>query len=434
MRTDRFLPFSAPDLDESELSELTETLRAGWLSAGPKTRQFEQEFAKFIGAKHAIAVNNGTTAFRLTLQAVRLQPGDEVIMSPFAPVAAAEMVREAGAVPRFVDVTERGLHLSPELLSSAINEQTRAVLISHVAGLPAEMDDLLALARRNRLLVIEDAGQALPATYRHHNVGALGDVSCFTFFAQKALSLGEGGFICTNDARLADRCRLLVMSPWELLPPSLEDESNDAVFAAGAANASGRTSEPLGSFSGSGRMRRGRGASKSEVFDDAQLLALSSDGYQASMCDLSSAVGLAQLRKATAMWLRRREIAVTYNVSFSRFVELQCPADRSDSQHAWHLYLLRLNLQRLRCTRNQFLAELRARGIGATVMPPPLHLQATYAALGYQPESCPVATQEYAREISLPIYSRMTDDDMQRVIDAVEGILKRFRAIPNLPR
>lgn len=433
-RTDRFLPFSAPDLDESELFELTETLRSGWLSAGPKTRQFEQEFAKFVGAKHAIAVNNGTTAFRLTLQAVNLQPGDEVIMSPFAPVAAAELVRAAGAVPRFVDVTERGLHLSPELLASAINEQTRAVMISHVAGLPAEMDELLAIARRHGLLVIEDAGQALPATYRHHKVGALGDVSCFTFFAQKALSLGEGGFICTNDARLADRCRLLVMSPWEMMPPSLDDELDDSTVDTTSNMSARSTGEGTSSVSGSGRLRRGRGASKSAAFDEAQLLALSSDGYQASMCDLSSAVGLAQLRKATVMWQRRREIAVTYNVSFSRSVDLQCPADRSDSQHAWHLYLLRLNLQRLRCSRNQFLAELRARGIGATVMPPPLHLQASYAALGYQPESCPVATQEYAREISLPIYSRMTDDDTQRVIDAVEGILKRFRAIPNLPR
>lgn len=432
---DRFLPFSAPDLDESELSELTETLRAGWLSAGPKTRQFEQEFAKFVGAKHAIAVNNGTTAFRLTLQAVHLQPGDEVLMSPFAPVAAAELVRAVGALPRFVDVTERGLHLSPELLAPAINEQSRAVMVSHVAGLPAEMDDLLTIARRHGLLVIEDAGQALPATYRHQKIGALGDVSCFTFFAQKALTLGEGGFICTNDACLADRCRLLVMSPWESLPPSLEDEPGDSTNAAGSTNSSARMlTEGADLISGSGRMRRGRSASKSEAFDDAQLLALSSDGYQASMCDLSAAVGLAQLRKATAMWQRRREIAVTYNVSFSRFVELQCPADRSDSQHAWHLYSLRLNLQRLPCSRHQFLAELRARGIGATVIPPPLHLQPTYAALGYQPESCPVATQEYAREISLPIYSRMTDDDVQRVVDAVEGIIKRFRAIPNLPR
>ncbi len=434
-RTDRFLPFSAPDLDESELFELTETLRSGWLSAGPKTRQFEQEFAKFVGVTHAIAVNNGTTAFRLTLQAVNLHSGDEVIMSPFAPVAAAELVRAAGAVPRFVDVTERGLHLSPELLASAINEQTRAVMISHVAGLPAEMDELLAITRRHGLLVIEDAGPALPATYRHQKIGALGDVSCFTFFAQKALSLGEGGFICTNDARLADRCRLLVMNPWELMPPSLDDELDDSTIDTDTSNASARTSgDGTNPISGSGRLRRERGASKAAAFDDAQLLVLSSDGYQASMCDLSSAVGLAQLRKATAMWQRRREIAVTYNVMFSRCVELQCPADRSDSQHAWHFYLLRLNLQRLRCSRNQFLEELRARGIGATVMPPPLHMQATYAALGYQPESCPVATQEYAREISLPIYSRMTDDDVQRVVDAVEGIVKRFRAIPNHPR
>lgn len=432
-RADRLLSFSAPDLDESEITELTETLRSGWLSAGPKTRKFEQEFAKFVGAKHAIAVNNGTTAFRLTLQAVNLQPGDEVIMSPFAPVAAAELVRAIGAVPRFIDVTERGLHLSPELFAASINEQTRAVLISHVAGLPAEMDELLTIARRNGLLVIEDAGQALPATYRHHKIGALGDVTCFTFFAQKALSLGEGGFICTNDARLADRCRLLVMSPWEIAPPSLEDEPDGLLAEADSLSGHLASAGETSLVSAAARPRRSKG-SKSSTFDDAQLLALSSDGYQASMCDLSAAIGLAQLRKATTMWMRRREIAVTYNASFSRFVELQCPTDRSDSQHAWHLYLLRLNLQRLRCTRNQFLAELRARGIGATVMPPPLHLQPNYAALGYQAESCPVATQEYAREISLPIYSRLTDDDVQRVIDTVEGIIKRFRATPNLPR
>ena len=434
-RADRFLPFSAPDLDESELAELTETLRAGWLSAGPKTRQFEQEFAKFVGVKHAIAVNNGTTAFRLTLQVLDLKPGDEVIMSPFAPVAASELVRALGAVPKFVDVTERGLHLSPELLPHAITEHTRAVMISHVAGLPAEMDDLLMIARRHGLLVIEDAGQALPATYRHHQVGGLGDVTCFTFFAQKALSLGEGGFICTNNASIAERCRVLVMSPWDLLPPSLVDEpdfsTSDTITIAASMKTVSDLHLPL---SASSRTRREKSAAKSAMFDDAQMLALSSDGYQASMCDLSAAVGIAQLRKATVMWQRRREIAVTYNVSFSRMVELQCPADRADSQHAWHLYLLRLNLQRLRCSRNQFLAELRARGIGATVMPPPLHLQPAYESLGYQPESCPIATQEYAREISLPIYSRMSDDDTQRVIDAVESIVKRFRAIPNLPR
>lgn len=434
-RADRFLPFSAPDLGESELAELTETLRSGWLSAGPKTRQFEQEFAKFVGVKHAIAVNNGTTAFRLALQALDFLPGDEVIMSPFAPVAAAELVRALGAVPKFVDVTERGLHLCPDLLPHAITEHTRAVLISHVAGLPAEMDELLKITRRHGLKVIEDAGQALPATYRHQQVGGLGDVTCFTFFAQKALSLGEGGFICTNDARVADRCRVLVVSPWDLIPPSLEDEPEFSTTDT-LANLSptATMSDLTNPITANGRTRRARNGSKSAIFDDAQLLALSADGYQASMCDLSAAVGLAQLRKAMTMWQRRREIAVTYNVTFSRIVELQCPADRADSQHAWHLYLLRLNLQRLRCSRNQFLAELRARGIGATVMPPPLHLQSAYASLGYQPESCPVATQEYAREISLPIYSRMSDDDTQRVIDAVEGIIKRFRAVPNLPR
>jgi perosamine synthetase len=431
----RVLPFSVPDLDESELSELTETLRSGWLSAGPKTRKFEQEFAKFVGVKHAIAVNTGTTAFQMALRLVDLQPGDEVILTPFAPGAAAELIRTSGATPRFLDVTEDGLHLAPELLGEAIHERTKAILVSHVAGLPAEMDPLLTIARRHDVTVIEDAGQALSATYRHDKVGGLGDVACFTFFAQKALSLGEGGVVCTNRADFAERCRLLAMSPWDLIPPTLEVEaasnSEPAASFRYLTETSTHGQDPPVRSAGGPPSRRGV---RRMPFDEAQLLALSADGYQAAMPDLSAAIGLAQLRKAKAMWHRRREIAVNYNVSFSRFVELQCPADRDDSQHAWHLYLLRLNLQRLRCSRNQFLAELRARGIAATVMQPPLHLQPVYAALGFRPEDCPIAAQEYAREISLPIYSRMTDDDVEHVVSAVEAIVKRFRAIPHLPR
>jgi perosamine synthetase len=434
VRVDRALPFSVPDLDETELSELTETLRAGWLSAGPKTQQFEREFARFVGVKHAIAVNNGTTAFQLAMRMLDLQPGDEVILTPFAPGAAAELIRASGATLRFLDVTADGLHLSPELLEEAIHERTKAVLVSHVAGLPAEMDSLLTIARRRSVTIIEDAGQALSATYRHNKVGGLGDVACFTFFAQKALSLGEGGVVCTSRADLAERCRMLAQSPWDLIPPALEVESASNSAAAAFGNSTETSEDGQGPLLRSKGSRAARRGVRRLPFDEAQLLALSADGYQAAMPDLSAAIGLAQLRKAKAMWQRRREIAVNYNVSFSRFVELQCPADRDDSQHAWHLYLLRLNLQRLRCSRNQFLAELRARGIGATVMQPPLHMQPVYAALGFRPEDCPIAAQEYAREISLPIYSRMTDDDVEHVVSTVEAIVKRFRAIPHLPR
>lgn len=412
----RFLPFSAPDLDDDELVELTETLRAGWLSTGAKVREFEQQFAKFVGVKHAIAVNNGTTAFRLALRTLALKPGHEVIMSPFAPIVAAELVRATGAVPRLVDVTERGLHLSPELVNGAVGPHTRALLVSHVAGLPAEMDELLAVARRHHLLLIEDAGHALSATYRHEPVGGLGDVSCFTFFSQKSPSLGEGGMICTNDADLANHCRLAAVDPWCQVTTQNEDRENTP--------ASERDRTPLALSELSEFPRNTARGHANEL----QSLTQGADGYHATMNELTASLGLAQLRRTKGLWQRRREIAVTYNACFSRFVELQCPADRDDSQHAWHHYLLRLNLQRLRIGRNEFLAELRARNIGATVMPPPLHLQPIYAALfGYQPESCPVATQEYAREISLPIYSRLADADVQRVIDAVEGVVQRFR-------
>lgn len=423
----RFLPFSAPDIDDDELAELTETLRAGWLLSGEKVRQFEREFAKFVGAKHALAVNNGTTAFRLSIQSLGLMPGDDVIMSPFAPVVVAELVRMTGATPRFVDVTERGLHLSPELLTAAITERTRAIVISHVAGLPAEMDELLAIARQHHLTIIEDAGHALTATYRHDMVGSLGDITCFTFFAQKAMSLGEGGMICTNNAELASQWRLAMCSPWSLVSAT----SNTAIVTSAANDQTANTAltAELPAPSPHGTKTRTAIIAKAPAANAAQFVIQTTDGYQASMNELTASLGLAQLRRSKGMWQRRREIAVTYNAAFSRFVELQCPTDRQDSQHSWHMYLLRLNLQRLRISRHQFLAEMQARNIGAMINPPPLHMQPLYAELfGYQPESFPIATQEYSREIALPIYSRMSDADVQRVIDAVEGIVKRFRA------
>ncbi len=425
----RFLPFCTPDIDDDELVELTETLRSGWLSTGEKVRQFEREFAKFVGAKHAIAVNSGTTAFRLTIQSLSLQLGDEVIMSPFAPVVVAELVRMSGATPRFVDVTEHGLHLSPALLASAITDRTRAVVISHVAGLPAEMDELLAIAREHQLTVIEDAGHALTATYRHDMVGSLGDITCFTFFAQKAMSLGEGGMICTNDATQASQWRLAMSSPWNLVSATLETSAAIAEPDQTAATIADDL-VPISSAPASVKTVGSKSAiaSKAASITSTQFVIQATDGYQASMNELTASLGLAQLRRATGMWQRRREIAVTFNAAFSRFVELQCPADRQDSQHSWHMYLLRLNLQRLRITRHQFLAEMQARNIGAMVNPLPLHLQPRYTELfGDQSDSFPVATQEYSREIALPIYSRMSDADVQRVIDAVEGIVKRFR-------
>ncbi len=432
----RILPLSAPVLDDDDLAELTETLRAGRLSAGLKVHQFEQEFAKLVGVKHVIAVNNGTTAFRLTLQTLDLNVGDEVILSPFAPVAAAELVRAAGAVPRFVDVSEQGLHLNFERLPLAITERTRAILVSHVSGLPAEMDEIRAIADRHRLTVIEDASQALLATYRHQMVGGLGDVACFTFYAQRAMSLGEGGVICTNDAAVASRIRMLANSPWSLVMSRADSvrlnlEECDPATTPNAQKVGSSKLPPVAASKPLHALSNARTIAAT----DAQLLDTTADGYQSSMTELTAVIGLTQLRKASTMWQRRREIAVTYNATFSRFVELQCPPDRHDSQHAWHLYLLRINPQRLRISRNEFHSELGARNIGASVMPPPLHSQAAYREhLGYQPESCPAATQEHSREISLPIYDRMSDDDVRRVIEAVEEIVRRFRAMPNQPR
>lgn len=433
----RFLPFSLPDVGDSELAEVTEVLQSGWLSAGPKARQFETEFSRFVGTKFAIAVQSGTAAFRLAFQAIGLQVGDEVLLSPLAPIVVAELVRAAGAVPRLVDVTSDGLHVDPKVVESAMTGQTKALIVSHTAGMPANMDELLALSRRHGVTVIEDAGPALPAAYRHNRVGGLADIACFSFFSQRAPTLSDGGIVCTNNEGVARHCRKLSQSPW--------GEVAGQMAAAPTVSTDYEPLSEIGSLTDShlemgvavetklSRRMKIPGLPKS--VREAQQLSSAHDGYQSAMHELNAALGIAQLRRAEVMAQRRREIALAYNIHFSRFPELQCPHDRPDSQHAWQSYWLRINPQRLRITRHEFIEELRARDIGADLPAAPLNWQSLYAELyEYRPETCPVATQEYARIVALPIYSRMSEEDVQRVIESVDGIVQRFRALPRQPR
>jgi dTDP-4-amino-4,6-dideoxygalactose transaminase len=397
-----FLPFALPDVDSSELAEIKEALDSGWVTTGPKTRQFEAEFAAAVGAQHAVAVNSCTAAMHLALEAIGLQRGDEVITSPYTFASTAEVVRYFDARPVFVDICPTDFNLNPDLLEAAVTNRTRAIIPVHVAGLPADLDAIYAIATRHNLAVVEDAAHAFPAKYKGQFIGQdlksdrtphasrltshVSHFTCFSFYATKTITTGEGGMICTDDEALAERCRVM----------ALHGISKDAW--------------------------------KRYTAEGSWYYEIIAPGYKYNMTDIAAALGLAQLRKAGRMWQRRQEIAMRYNDAFGALPELQTPVDRADCQHAWHLYMLRLNLDRLRLDRAQFIQELKQCNIGTSVHFIPLHLHPYYReTYGYAPADFPVAFKEFRRVVSLPIYSKMSDQDVEDVIDSVSRVVCQWR-------
>jgi dTDP-4-amino-4,6-dideoxygalactose transaminase len=402
-----FLPFALPDVDGCELVEIEQALRSGWVTTGPKTHQFEADFAAYIGAKHAIAVNSCTAAMHLALEAVGLGQGDEVITSPYTFAATAEVVRYFDARPVFVDVCAADLNINPELIEAAITKRTKAIIPVHIAGLPADLDAIYAIAARYGLAVIEDAAHAFPAKYKGRYIGQdldsdvaphstdlgrsrltfhIPHLICFSFYATKTITTGEGGMLCTDDDALAERCHIM----------ALHGISKDAW--------------------------------KRYTAEGSWYYEIIAPGYKYNMTDVAAAMGLAQLRKAERMWRQRCEIARRYNQVFSGLPELHLPDERAECQHAWHLYILRLNLERLRIDRAQFIQELKQLNIGTSVHFIPLHLHPYYReTYGYTPADFPVAYAEYQRVISLPIYSRMSDEDVEDVMDSVVSVVHKWR-------
>lgn len=380
-----FLPFALPDTDTTEIEAVAETIRTGWITTGPKTKQFEAAFAVKVGAPHAIAVNSCTAAIHLALEAIGLQAGDEVLTTPYTFAATAEVIRYFNARPVFVDVVPDTLNLDPTCVEAAITSRTRVIMPVHIAGLPADMDAILAVARRHNLRVIEDAAHAFPSEYHGRMIGNIGDITCFSFYATKTITTGEGGMLTTANAAWAEHCRVM----------SLHGISKDAW--------------------------------KRYTAEGSWYYEIIAPGYKYNMTDVAAAMGLAQLAKAETMWQKRKAIAARFNQAFGPVPKLQIPPDRTDCRHAWYLYVLRLNLDRLTIGRDRFIEELKQRNIGVSVHFIPLHIHPYYReTYGYKPEDFPVAYREYLREISLPIYSKMSDQDVQDVINAVTEIAAQY--------
>ncbi len=393
MRDHTFISYHVPSIGEEEIREVEATLRSGWLTTGPRTAQFEKEFASYVGSPHAIAVNSGTAGLHVALAALGIGEGDEVITTPLTFCSTVHTILHVGAKPVLADVGPDG-NIDPDEIAKAITSRTRAIVPVHLSGFPCDMRAIWALARRHGLFVIEDAAHAAGSQYEGRPIGMappagdddVSDAVVFSFYATKNLTTGEGGMITTPRESLAARMRML----------SLHGMSRDAW---------NRYTE--------------RGSWYYEVV---------AHGFKYNLTDIQSAIGIHQLRKLDSFVETRRGYAEIYNQAFAGIDEAELPPDSRRVRNSWHLYVLRLNLERLRIDRQEFIQELRRRGIGASVhfIPIPRHPFFARMSLGDRP--CRRALELYPRIVSLPLYPAMSEEQVHYVADSVKEVLAGARS------
>nr|WGD87734.1 DegT/DnrJ/EryC1/StrS family aminotransferase [Bacillus subtilis] len=383
-KRNHFLPYSLPLIGKEEIQEVTETLESGWLSKGPKVQQFEKEFAAFVGAKHAVAVNSCTAALFLALKAKGIGPGDEVITSPLTFSSTANTIIHTGATPVFADIDENTLNIDPVNLEAAVTPRTKAVVPVHFGGQSCDMDAILAIAQNHGLFVLEDAAHAVYTTYKQRMIGSIGDATAFSFYATKNLATGEGGMLTTDDEELADKIRVL-------------------------------------SLHGMSKAAWNRYSSNGDWYYEVE-----SPGYKMNMFDLQAALGLHQLKRLDDMQKRREEIAGRYQTAFQQIPGLITPFVHDDGRHAWHLYVLQVDDKKAGVTRSEMITALKDKyNIGTSVHFIPVHIHPYYQKqFGYKEADYPNAMNYYKRTLSLPLYPSMSDDDVDDVIEAVRDIVK----------
>ncbi|MEZ6122583.1 MAG: DegT/DnrJ/EryC1/StrS aminotransferase family protein [Planctomycetaceae bacterium] len=380
---DTFLPFAPPLIGHEEIEEVIDTLRSGWLTTGPKTRRFAEEFQTYTRCPAALTVNSCTAALHLALAALGIGPGDEVITTPLTFAASVNVIEHVGARPVLADVEPDTLNIDPARIEEAITSATKAIIAVHYAGHPVELDAIREIAERHSIHLIEDAAHAIGAAWRGQPIGASANPVCFSFYATKNLTTGEGGML-TGEAELIEQARMLSLH--------------------------GMSREAWSRYSAGGKW----------AYD------IVAPGFKYNMTDIQAALGLQQLKRFEQMQQRRRDIVARYQAAFEDHPAFETPAHRSHVTHAWHLYVLRLNTGSLGIDRNRFIEQLTERNIGSSVHFIPIHLHSFYAQkYGWAPNDFPVALEAYNRMVSLPLSPRMSDQDVSDVIGAVLDIADR---------
>ncbi|MHB1006432.1 MAG: DegT/DnrJ/EryC1/StrS family aminotransferase [Chloroflexota bacterium] len=385
-----FLVFGSPLIGEEEIQEVVATLRSGWLGTGPRTRHFEDEFRRYVSARHAVALSSCTAGLHLALDVVSVRPGDLVVTTPLTFAATANVIVHLGARPVFVDVDRRTFNLDPNLLEQALRERRgerlRAIVPVHMAGRPCDMDAILTLARRYDVAVVEDAAHAVEARWGERKVGSIGDITAFSFYVTKNICTGEGGMVTTERDDWAEEMRL----------KSLHGLSRDAWKRYSA-----------------------------EGFQPYETVY---PGYKYNMTDMQAALGLPQLARVEANLAVRERHWRRYDAAFADLPAVGVPWEQPGIRHARHLYTILLDLDRLRCTRDEFITALKAENVGTGVHFTALHLHRFYReTFGHRPGDFPNAEWIGERTVSLPLSAKLSDADVADVITAVRKVVAWYR-------
>lgn len=381
-----FLPFALPEIGEEEISEVLDSLRSGWVTTGPKAKKFEELFVEFLGDVDlkSVSVNSATSGLHLALEALGVGPGDEVVVPTHTFTATAEVVRYLGATPVFIDVNHKTFNITASVFEAAITAKTKVVIPVHFAGLSCEMEAIIGLAKDKNIRIVEDAAHALPTTRNGNLIGTLNsDVTVFSFYANKTMTTGEGGMMVTRDSDIADRAKQM----------RLHGISRDAFD----------------------RFTSVKPSWQYEVI---------APGYKYNLTDIAASIGIHQLKKVERFQRRRRDIAHHYNESFKDLpLTLPSPPLIGD-RHSWHLYVIQLD-ESIAISRDRFIELMHENGIGCGVHYIPLHLHPYWRdTFNLTPDMFPNSQRLYEKSVSLPIYSRMTDADVERVVSTVTELFK----------
>jgi len=384
---DKLLPYGHQWIDEEDIAAVIEVLRSDWITQGPKVSEFEEEFASYVSAEYAVAVNSGTAALHVACFAAQIEKGDEAITTPITFAASANCVLYQGGTPVFADIREDTLNIDPEEIKKKITLDTRAIIPVDFTGLPADLEEILQIARKNNLVVIEDASHALGATYKDSKIGSISDMTIFSFHPVKHITTGEGGMITTNNKEYYERLNLF----------------------------------------------RTHGITKDKDkllnYDGPWYYEMQELGYNYRLTDFQCALGISQLKKIDKFISRRREIVKKYNSEFKDIPEIKIPEiNPADSNPVWHIYVIQLNLEKLKVGRREIFEALRAENIGVNVHYIPVHLQPYYQKrFGYRLGDFPKAENYYSRSIILPVFPKMTEKDINDVIKAVNKVINYYK-------
>jgi len=391
-----FIPFALPDIDEDDIKEVVDTLRSDWITTGPKTALFEDIFSEYIGSKHALAVNSATSGLHLALECVGIKPRDKVITTPYTFAATAEVIRYFDADPVFIDINKNDYNIDPRkinefclrecvvrdrvLYHKKTNAPVKAVIPVHIGGCPCEMDEIGRIARRYHLKVIEDAAHALPSFFKGRKIGTISDLTVFSFYATKTITTAEGGMVVTDNPEYHKRMKVM----------RLHGIDRDVW----------------------GRHQDKRPGWYYEIIEA---------GFKYNMTDVAASLGTRQLKKADLFHEKRKWIASAYNKGLKNIKGIRLP-DCGKNTHSWHLYIIELDPGRF--SRDDFISKLYEKNIGASVHFIPLHIQPYYRnKYNFAPMDFPAAYECYEKVVSLPIYTKLTEENVRRIIDTIKELL-----------